>query len=334
MKNLIVLLICAICGLGCFDRRESIVSTGGELKTFKYCVGRSFIEIPDSLKSSSLASGVFKEKGLGNQAPAIDIDISTSEVSMANYLVQVRKREAEIREREGGNINMLRNVRKIKDNITIFRVQSIDDAYVSEAVALIEGGLVSVRLDSFRNQFDQAEQRIIDIIYRLRYPDYTAGGNMSGFCLGRLILAGDFDAEMGDYAFLSKNGIHLSVNVDTYRPNEDIDLLSRVSGPKSLLSIFKVDHTVLRAREFNMAGVRAQEWLSWAILQDNSDVRTHTFELQTIRPMPSKAKPLISVTLRTAQAQGDGVYATTSTPDEEAIILWDRIVKSIQPAEI
>ncbi len=310
------------------------MNSGGELKMFKYCVGRTSIEIPGSLSPSASASGIFGEKGSDHQTPTIDLDISTSEVSMSDYLTQVRRRETELREMESEDVNILRHIRKITDNITIFRVQSIDDAYVSEAVALVEGSLVSARLDSYRNQFDQAEQRLIDIIHRLKYSDHSTGKKMPGFCLGRLVLEGDFESEMGDYAFLGENGVYVTVNVDTYTPNEDVDLLSRVSGPKSLLSIFKVDHTVLRAREFNVAGVAAQEWLSWAILQDNSDIRTHTFELETIRPVPSKEKPLITVTMRTAQPRGNGIYAKTSMPDEEAIKLWDSIVKSIQSAEI
>ncbi|EKU82777.1 hypothetical protein HMPREF9710_01788 [Massilia timonae CCUG 45783] len=305
----------------------------GELEVVKYCVGRTFIEVPRNLNASSSNLGIFREEGLGSQAPTIDVNVSTSEVSMSSYLAQIRRREVELREMEGANINILRQVRKISDTITIFRVQSIDDAYVSEAIALVEGALVSVRLDSFRHQFDHAEQRLIDIIHRLKHHNYSTVESMSGFCLGRLVLVGEFDVEIGSYAFFSKNGVHLSVNVDTYAPNEHVNLLSRVSGPKSLLSIFKVDHTVLRAREFSMAGVKAQEWLSWAILQDDSDVRTHTFELQTIRPIPSKEKPLISVTLRTAQAQEDGMYPATSTPDEEVIRIWDSIVESIQPVE-
>ena len=190
--------------------------------------------------------------------------------------------------------------------------------------------MVIARLDSYRNQFEQAEDRLISFLSRLKYQDTMVENDLKGFCLGRLTLTGDFAEENGRYSFSDNKGTRVNFNVDTYTPNESVDLLSRVSGPKSLLTIFKVDHTVLRARELNVAGMKAQEWLSWAILQDDSSVRTHTFELETMRSMPGKSRPQISVTLGTAQPQDNGVYAKTSASDEETIKLWDSIVTSIQ----
>jgi len=301
-----------------------------DLEVTRQCMGRVVVKLPTSLASSALALGIIKEKGLGQKESPIDINISTSQISNSTYFWQTEKRENEIREMASDDINLLRTVRKIGENISIFRIQEMDDAYVSEVSALIGGAMVVARLDSYNNQFEQAEERLISLLSRLRYPKTEAEKSFDGFCLGRLILVGDFEMETGQYSFLDKKGTRLSFDIDTYAPNENVDLLSRVSGPKSLLTIFKVDHTVLRARELNVAGMRAQEWLSWAILQDNSDVRTHTFELETMRLTPDKTKPLISVTLRTAQPQGSGVYAKTSASDEETVRLWDSIVTSIQ----
>lgn len=300
------------------------------LEVARHCIGRVVVTLPAYLTSSPLALGIIKEKGLDHQESSIDINISTSEVSNSTYLGRTEKREGEIREMASDDIKILRTVRKVGENISIFRIQEMDDAYVSEVSALIDGAMVVARLDSYNNQFERAEERLIGILSRLRYPKTEVEKGFDGFCLGRLILAGDFEVETGQYSFLDKKGTHVSFDIDTYTPNQNIDLLSRVSGPKSLLTIFKVDHTVLRARELNVAGMRAQEWLSWAILRDNSDIRTHTFELETMRSTPEKTKPLISVTLRTAQPQGNGVYAKTSASDEETVRLWDSIVTSIQ----
>lgn len=157
---------------------------------------------------------------------------------------------------------MLRAIRKIRENFTIFRIQEIDDAYVSEVSALIGGVMVTAKLDSYRYQFEQAEDRLINFIFRLRHLGSTAVEDFRGFCLGRLVLTGGFVTERTRYSFSDNKGTRVSFDVDTYTPNENVDLLSRVSGSKSLLTIFNVDHTVLRARELNVAGMKAQEWLS------------------------------------------------------------------------
>lgn len=333
MKISIAFLILAACIPGCHSKKERLVSSDEKLKTIRNCVGRAVVEIPVSLTASPLTMGIFREKELNHQASSIDVTVSTMEISAPTYLAQTKRREDEIKEMAGDDIKVLRAVRRIGENITIFRIQEIDDAYASEVSALIDGAMVTAKLDSYRNEFEQAEDRLIRLLSRLKHPSSTVGKDLRGFCLGRLVLTGDFENETGRYSFLDNKGTRVSFDIDTYAPNENVDLLSRVSGPKSLLTIFKVDHTVLRARELNVAGMRAQEWLSWAILQDDSDVRTHTFELQTMRSTPAKTKPLISVTLRTAQPHGDGVYAKTSASDEETVRLWDSIVTSIQASD-
>lgn len=330
MKILISFLILVVCISGFQDGEGSLVVNEKNIEVTRHCVGRVFFDLPASLTSSPLVLGIIKEKGLGPQESSIDINISTSEISILEYLRLTERRENEIREMAGDDIKVLRAVRKIGDTISVFRIQEMDDAYVSEVSALIDGAMVVARLDSYNNQFEQAEERLISLLSLLKSSKTRVERGGNGFCLGRLILAGDFEIETGQYSFLDKKGTRVNFDVDTYAPNENVDLLSRVSGPKSLLTIFKVDHTVLRARELNVAGMRAQEWLSWAILRDNSDVRTHTFELETMRSTPDKNKPLISVTLRTAQPQGNGVYAKTSASDEETVRLWDSIVTSIQ----
>lgn len=306
------------------------MSSDKKIEKVRHCIGRSVADIPASLVVSPMAWGAFKEKGLGHQDSTIDLIISTSEITVPIYLAKTKQREHEIREMADDDIKVLRTVRKISENVTIFRIQEIDDAYTSEVSALINGAMVTARLDSYRNQFEQAEDRLISLLSRLKGRDAVAAENFRGFCLGRLVLSGDFVTEMTRYSFSDKKGMRVSFDVNTYTPNEHVDLLSRVSGSKSILTIFNVDHTVLRARELNVAGMKAQEWLSWAILQDDSNVRTHTFELETMRSMPGKPRPRISVTLQTAQPQGNGVYAKTSASDEETIKLWDSIVTSIQ----
>lgn len=334
MKNLIALLLISLIFIsGCGKDQEAVMKQNGEIKTLTHCIGRYHVKIPDSFVESSLATGIFKESSVGKQAQSIDVTVSTSAVSSSEYLEKRKNRESELRMLSGEDFDKLQMVKSVRDDLAIFRIHRMDDAYVSEVSAWQEASMVTARLASFGNQFERAEERLIDFVSRLKFNRKSGEEKISGFCLGRLVLTGDFDQEVGGYSFADNGGIRVSFDIETFTRNEAVDLLSRVSGPQSLLTIFNVDHKVLRARELEVAGMRAQEWLSSAILRDDSDVQTHTFELETIRPMPSKLKPLLSVTLTTAQPQEDGVYPQTSTPDERAIELWDGIVSSIRPSE-
>jgi len=319
---------------GCnWDRDEEMAESKEDMKT-TYCVGRSTIDMPASFAISNIVTGSLKELKSGQEFRKIDVSVFTSEISPLEYTAHTRKRENEIRYLTQENSDILKMVRSVTKDLTIFRVQRMNDAYLSEMIGLHENVMFTARLKSYENTFEKTEERLISLASRLKKIPIVGEKKEQGFCLGNLILTGDFEIEVAEYVFTDKNGILLSLDVNTYARNERIDLLSRVSGPKSLLTIFNVDHTVLRAREFSVAGMRAQEWLSWAVLQDDSDVRTHTFELETIRPTPGKLAPLITLTLSTAQPNEKGLPAETSMPDKEAIKLWDDIVASIRPAEI
>lgn len=334
MKKITALLLMVMtCVAGCRKDKEIVMNPNAEIKTLTHCIGRHYVNIPDSFVESSLATGIFKESNYGRQAQSIDVAVSTSKVSKSEYLKKKNSRENELRMLSGEVFDKLQMVRGVSNDLAIFRIQRMDDAYISEVSALHEASMVTARLASFGNQFEKAEERLINFVSRLKLNKRIGGGKISGFCLGRLVLAGDFEREEGEYSFSDKGGIRVSFKIETFTRNEAVDLLARVSGPKSLLTIFKVEHKVLRARELEVAGMRAQEWLSSAILQDESDVQTHTFELQTKRPTPGKLEPLISVTLTTAQPQGNGMYPEKSTPDKEAIALWDGIVNSIRLSE-
>jgi len=313
------------------SERDERMDINHEEELKSYCVGRHIVDVPVSFSHSSIATGIFKNSGAGGQDSSFNV-VATENMSVERFDNEMRRRQAELAGSER-DVDVLRVAERLNDKSMLFRVQNIDDAYTSEISVLRDDVMITARLDSFDNEYSKADDALKYFLSRFaKRDDKKPLGE--GFCLGSVKIIGDFQTEYGDYSFRDDLGNHLGIMIDTFSPAEDAGLLSRVQGPNSLLTIFSVDHTVLRARELTVAGMRAQEWLAWANLSDQDDIRTHKFELQTIRPQPGKFKPEISLTLTSGLPDNDGTRVKNSMSDKKIVSLWDRIVASIRPANL
>jgi hypothetical protein len=222
----------------------------------------------------------------------------------------------------------------LTDDATLFRVQRIDDAYVSEINFLRGTNLVTVRLKSFHNHFVVAEESLINFAAATRVADSKAGRSpIEGFCLGPVVVAGNFKDESAKFLFRDGQGNDLGIAIDTYKAGGEPPLLTRIAGPDSLLSIFDVKHKVLRARERTVGHLRAQEWLGSANLGKQGDEKTLKFALETLPLAPEKNEANVTLSFETAQPLQDGTPTKNVLSDEEALALWDTIVDSIRLAK-
>jgi hypothetical protein len=318
---------------GCrVERREERMVANTEALRAR-CVGRSVIEIPRSFVAARVTTGMFRARGPGAQGPSFDV-VVRSGLTRATFVSAIAKRRSELNGESSDTVNILRLERALSDDATLFRVQEIDDAYVSEINLLRGSSMVTVRLESYHGQFLSAEERIINFAAGIKDTgDDLVVEQTGGFCLGPVVLSGEFADESSRILFRNGKGVNLSIEIDTFTSDEKVALLSRMSGPDSLLTKFDVRPTVLRARERTVAGMRAQEWLGWARLTDEQNSKTLKFALETMRENPGKTTPSIAVTLDTAQTLEDGSSTKTTISDDEAIRLWDSLVNSIHPTK-
>jgi hypothetical protein len=276
--------------------------------------------------------GTFKlaEKEPGD--PVIDVIVRADHLNPKTFGKEVQKRSYELKDSGSAKIDVLREVKPLSDRATLFRVQRTDDAYVSELNFLIGSSMVTAELKSYRNQFLAAEETLAKFASSFKALDQLPPGR-NGFCLGPVVLMGEFRLETADFAFRSANekGSDFSVRVDTYGRDEVKPLLARVSGPDSLLSKFSLKHSVLRQRELNVAGMRAQEWLSAVDLGDRQPERSLKFVMETMRSAPNKTNPRIHLTFETGHPLDDGSLAPTTIPDDVAVERWDAVVASLRP---
>jgi hypothetical protein len=265
------------------------------------------------------------------QEDPFQVIVRAARLTPQEFLSEVASRRNEIKLRAHGKVGVLKLEKSLDDQTTLFRVQKMDDGYVSEIIFLRGGSLVRVSLESFEEQFLAAEDLLIKFASGIKEKtseNHIAG--LSGFCMGGVIVTGDLQQESARFHFRDRIGNVFGLVIETYSEDSDVPLLSRVSGPDSLLSKFDVHHRVLRSGERTVAGMRAQEWLSWAQVGEDRD--EFQFALETMRATPSKTAPKIHLSLDTAQTLPDGTETKNTMSDEQATQLWDSTVNSIRSA--
>jgi hypothetical protein len=297
-----------------------------------HCIGRNVISLPKVFHESAITTGMFRRVGIKSPDPAFEVLVRAGTFSQDQFKSEVQKRRLEMM--RGGNerVNVLRLDTELPDGSMLLRLQEIEDAYISEINFLRGESMVTVRLNSYHDQYLQAEENLIKFATGVRPVSQNRDG--VGFCLGKVNIAGDFDTEHGSFWFLDGQGADFEVDIDTYAADGKVPLLERMARPDSLLAVFDVKHKVLRARTRPVAGMQAQEWLGWAKISDEPDAKTLKFALETMRSRPNQMTPSISLTFNTAKPLDDGTPTKTLISDEGAMRLWDAVIDSIQSARV
>jgi hypothetical protein len=302
-------------------------------KVHAYCVGRNILDMPASFSQSKVTTGVFREARMLDRDPAIEVTVSAMGWTKEQFALGVSKRRNELKDAAHETVNVLQFEKTFNDEATLFHIRRIEDAYVSEINLLRGTHMIAVRLKSYHGQFLAAEERLVRFAAGIVEKDKgDSSMQPSGFCLGPVLVAGEFNEEVGNFHFNDRKGDTFSAYIDSYKADPEVPLLERVNGPDSLLSKFSVNHTVLRAGQRSVANMRAQEWLAWAKLGQQGDEKTFAFSLETVRPKPGKSTPHLHLSLDTGQALEDGTPTKTNMSDDEVLRLWESVVKSIRPA--
>lgn len=257
--------------------------------------------------------------------------VNNGNFSRESFTVEVDKRRADLKENGDGTVDVFRGERIVDNGAVIFRVQRIDDAYVSEINFLVGKSLVTVKLNSYNNHYVEAEENLSRFVSAVKENNTMSfDAKLQGFCLGSVVIAGSFKDERGAFLFKSDDGSDFDIEINTFSPDADEPLLKRMSGPDSLLTIFNVNHEVIRSGERRILNMRAQEWLGWAKLSDEEGAKSFKFAMETMRSSPSMAMPSINLTFNTGKPLPGGGTAKTTLSDDQAVQLWDNVVGSIK----
>jgi hypothetical protein len=319
--------------VACGPKREGDVKMQIDNKpSTTYCIGRHLFVLPDYFTINPVVTGSFINGDADAKNRPFEVVVRHGAFTPRDFSAEMQKRRLELKSADDGFVDVLKLDKVLDNGATIFRVQKINEAYVSEINLLRDGNLITIKLDSFKKQYMSAEDALVKFAENV-YPreEKITSGRSNGFCLGSIFIAGDFNSESGSFSFKDIKGQNFEIDIDTYAPDAEVKLLERMSGPGSLLNVFQVKPTVLRARERIVAGMHAQEWLGWAKLSEEEGAKTLKFALDTFRSKPGKNAPHIELTFNTAQPLNNGTRTNTVLSDDEAIQLWDSVVGSIRP---
>jgi hypothetical protein len=302
------------------------------LPVVTHCVGRHTISMPVPFQKGSIVTGIFKLPGAHPQDPGFQVLVNEGEFSKADYIKKINERRNELQIKKFSGVDIFQLEKSIEEESTIFRVQRLEDAYMSEIIFMRGKSIVTINLKSFHDRYLAAEKSLIEFskIFK-EFNSDSSSKNERGFCLGSVVVVGSFKDESGSFIFKNGENSDIEVEVDTYSPNESKTLLDRMSGPDSLINIFDINHKVLRKGERNVANMRSQEWLGWAKLSEEPDAKSFQFTLETMRQQPSETAPKLNVTFNTGKDLPGGGMAKTTMSDEEAMRMWDDMINSIRP---
>jgi hypothetical protein len=334
MKHLLhgILLFVFFLSAAC-DRKESSKMPISQ-KMKPYCVGRHLFDVPSEFRLIYPLSGVFRQASHNRKLSTIGIKIVAENLTPIEFAQGVEKRRIELIASRRDKRNLLEAVISPDQNATLFRVSRIEDSYMSEAHLLKGAAYFTAEARSYSGLFEVAEADIFDFASKIALAD-NINFSQSGFCLGPLIVGGDYEAESVTTVFRSdqRPDVIISISIDSYNRDDPVTLLQRVTGPNSLLEQVDVRSTVLRKGQLEVAGMNAQEWLGTVKLGEHRDKRQHGFALETRRAKPGPNAPRIHLELDSGKQDLNGVERPNSLSDEDAIALWDSVVSSIRPRQ-
>jgi hypothetical protein len=309
--------------VGCESEEKEIMAINEETRMF--CIGRHLISLPVDFDQMLPVSATLKISNRPERETTIEVDVRQTDATATSFQKAVSQRQGEINASATNSTDVLKQVVRSERGDVLFRILMIRDSYSSELHLLIGTNYVTLDAKSYHAGFAEVEQKLFSYAKTLVASAAMKTSTPSGFCLGTAVLNGEHEGETATFLFRStkRPAIAISVEIDTYTPDESPDLLGRVNGPNSLLKIFDVRNKVLRQGEVKVAGMNAQEWLSTVMLGENRDNKQASFVLETKRPHPGPEAPHIRVEMNVT---GEEVIPS----DKQLIDLWDLITKSVR----
>lgn len=313
----------------CYSKpKEKSTPNGKYTSLTTQCMGRHTFLVPVAFSKADVVTGFFQPRNLDENISDFDVVVRESPLAKNQFLADISKRRAQLKSNVSETDDVLRLERKLSETATLFRIQRVEEAYVSELHFLLDKNIVEIKVKSYKNSFLAAEEGLKKFMSNIFIADQ---GRARSFCLGSLSVQGDFVQESSHTYWRDDAGNRFEFKIDSFTTQDPKSLLQRMAGPDSLLSLFHIGHTVLRSGERKVAGMRAQEWLGWTNFDAGNDEKTFKFKMETIRALGSRTAPSIAVTFDSAQKLADGAEAKTNLSDKEAASMWDAVIDSIQP---
>lgn len=316
------------------------------------CIGRYSIGFPDTFVVGESPEAEFYY-GLGADFEKVNAVIVDRNSSRERFESRVAGRVAAISAsmNEASGSSMLVMDKEIRSGERLIRYfdNKLSDQYHKHEVHLrLNNVHVMLSADSYKGVIQPVEARLLDIAERITLRGDGEQRTEKGFCLGPLVIDTDSDHEV-----LVKEQLvdqkHPDVKFDFFMsavtPDEDESLSAQITRESAVLSS-KPD--MLKKGSIGIGGMNGEQVL---MRFDEDGLIMHSFRARSLRKDPSLTRPSISISLETggdvssrsshdllaygedgALPDGDSPRTVSSSlSDEEAIALWDAVIRSIRP---
>lgn len=332
MRNLLsgFLYLVLLLSSGCQGNERTAMQTDQKMKT--YCIGRHLFDLPDGFRPTFPLTAVFRSKDPDKRPAMISVTLLAEGINSRDFTVAVEERKKEINASTREKRNVLSETVLRGDDQALFRVSKIEDSFMSELHVLKNAVHLTAEARSYSGLFGQAENDLFAFADNVESAKLEAAPH-TGFCLGDLVIRGTHEAESASITFRSdrKPDVLISIEVDTYGRDDPVALVDRVSGPSSLLEQVDVQSKVLRKGALDVVGMHGYEWLGSVMLGEHRDEKQFGFAMETKRSNPGPATPRFHIELDSGKQDRNGVAQLNSLSEQEAIALWDSIMRSIRP---
>lgn len=320
------------------------------------CFGRYLVDLPESFQPGYRGTSVTLYFGRDENFKTVDARVVDEDVTPERFAGAVKQRSAEISavinyKTNGSMLLLDEQLDKNKILLRYFESSELDNYHSHEIHLLVSGVHVQLKADSHKGVMEPVETRLKALASRVHnVTDPIQAG--PGFCLGPVVIDADNDYEMAEAFFRDRTPKHrdvaLEIHVNTFKqPEDEPPLIARVERNAAELG-YKPQ--VLRQGKLQLGGMPAEEWLSRREGKDQGKEQFgHGLTAESQPPTPSLAQPTLQVSLTLGgfipmqpsaglisyvartPAPAKPVVVNSSLTDDEAVGLWDAIVRSIRP---
>ncbi|QJE02013.1 hypothetical protein HH212_19965 [Massilia forsythiae] len=306
---------------------------GGQVEKIamkKHRIGRLMLDLPEEFVIDEGASTIIVPKQENPLQSKMRIEVISGHTNVQEFMAAVAERKSKL-SKSGTEVENALKMSSVQPGHSIlFRIMKVDDVYISELDCLAGEAYIRITANSYHGKFEQAEKSLLHFVSKIVQVDDATGDD---FCIGPVCIKGANETESAEFVFrsTSRPDLRVDISVDTYKRDSDDALLTRMASEDSLVKVFDLKHRVLRKGEIMISDMHMQEWLGAAKMGKRDDELEYGFSLETVSSHPDTVKPFIHIEFVSGQYDKGGKKQPNSLNDAQALQMWDKITRSIQP---
>ncbi|WP_157510960.1 T6SS immunity protein Tli4 family protein [Frateuria sp. Soil773] len=304
------------------------------------CLGRYQFDLPSSFSLNSSPADAKPAAtlyfGRDKDFKTVDFGVLAEGVTPQQFAAAILKRRDQIasKSNDEAHASMLVAFEKLNDReimLESYLGTEVDGgARAHELHLLVEDNHVVLKTESFKGADKPAEECLARLATQVRkVADPAQAG--PGFCLGQVIIDADNDFEDASVSFSSNDRKHREMVLDASvngfkRDAADPGLVERTLG--SLSAAGNTKPQVICKGDLQLAGQPGQQLVMGS---DLGGLHGQMMVAESYPPSPSLATSSLFLQLNGGRLEGDDEDVTSSLTDNEAVALWDAILKSARP---